>query len=58
MNRDEALLCLYRSYSALDQARSATTDTYLNARIRELGMEVLHVIGKLATAANEARTTQ
>lgn len=48
-NRDTALHALYQASAALDSARMVTTDPILVGRIREIGKDVLSVIGKLAT---------
>jgi hypothetical protein len=57
MSRDDALYALYQASSALERARAATTDTIQHARIRELAVDVLRVIGKLATQKNQERVS-
>lgn len=52
-HRDEAIKALCHASAALETARMHVADPILSARIREVAHDVLAVIGKLATAANQ-----
>lgn len=52
-HRDEAIRALYQASASLQIARGYVNDPILAARIREVAHDVLSVIGKIATAANE-----